>query len=114
IAMDAEDVKDKFLQLLDTGDFWKNPIVISVNPLNAADPSQPPSQVRVVDTEEGFKIDISIVLGSDPREARFPQQLVRALLLEYAYRNQPALVASGIAYAEPPVWLVNGIASLTA
>jgi hypothetical protein len=114
IAMDAEDVKDKFLELLDTGDSWKNPIIIQVNPFDAADPSQPPSQVTMVNTEEGFKVDINIVLGSDPRDAHFPQQLVRALLLEFAYRNQPTLIASGAAYAEPPPWLVEGIASLTA
>jgi hypothetical protein len=114
IAMDAEDVKDKFLQLLNTGDFWKNPIVIQVNPLDTSNPGQPSSEVRVIDTEEGFKINLNIVLGSDPRQAHFPQQLVRALLLEYAYRNQPALVAAGASYAEPPPWLVDGIASIAA
>jgi hypothetical protein len=114
IAMDAEDVKDKFLELLDTGDFWKNPIVIQVSPLDTADPSHPASEVNVINTEEGFKVDINVVLGPDPREAHFPQQLVRALLLEYAYRNQPALVAVGASYAEPPPWLVDGFASLAA
>jgi hypothetical protein len=114
IAMDAEDVKDKFLQLLDTGDSWKNPIVIEVNPEDTADPSHPPSEVAIVNTEDGFKVNINVVLGSDPRDARFPQQLVRALLLEYAYRNQPGLVAAGLTYAEPPAWLIDGIASLTA
>jgi hypothetical protein len=114
IAMDAEDVKDKFLQLLDTGDSWKNPIVIEVNPVDSADPSHPPSEVAIVNTVDGFKINIDVVLGADPRDAHFPEQLVRALLLEYAYRNQPGLVAAGLAYAEPPPWLVDGIASLTA
>ena len=114
IAMDAEDVKDKFLELLDSGDFWKNPIVIQLHPLDPADPTQPLSEVRVINTEEGFKVDLSVVLGSDPRAARFPQQLVRALLLEYAYRNQSALVAPGDAYAEPPPWLIDGLASLAA
>ena len=114
IAMDAEDVKDKFLELLDTEDSWKNPIVIEVNPQDSADPSHPPSEVAIVNTEEGFKVNMNVVLGSDPREAHFPQQLVRALLLEYTYRNQPGLVAAGLAYAEPPAWLVDGIASLTA
>jgi hypothetical protein len=114
IAMDAEDVKDKFLELLDTGDSWKHPIVIEVNPEDSADPNHPPSEVEIVNTEDGFKVNINVVLESDPREAHFPQQLVRALLLEYAYRNQPALVAPGIAYGEPPTWLVDGIASLTA
>jgi len=114
IAMDAEDVKDKFLALLETQDDWKHPIVIQVTPLSTADPSEPPSNVRVIDTEEGFKVELDVVLGSDPREAHFPQQLVRAILLEYAYRNQPGLVAPGVTYAEPPPWLVDGITSLTA
>ena len=114
IAMDAEDVKDKFLQLLDTQDGWKNPIVIQVNPVDAADPGHAPSQVNIVNTQDGFKVDIKVVVGSDPRQARFPQQLVRALLLEFAYRTQPAVIASGAAYPEPPSWLVEGLANLTA
>jgi hypothetical protein len=114
VAMDAEDVKDKFLELLSSRDFWKNPIIIQLHPLDSADPGQPPSQLRLINTEEGFKIDLSIVLGFDPREAHFPQQLVRALLLEYAYRNQPALVSAGASYAQPPPWLVDGIARLSA
>lgn len=114
IAMDAEDVKEKFLELISARDDWKNPILIELTPLNTAEASQPSSTVRVLDTEEGFKVELDIVLGSDPREAHFPQQLVRALLLEFAYRNQPALVRPGMTYAEPPAWLVDGIASMAA
>jgi hypothetical protein len=114
IAMDAEDAKDKFLQLLDTEDTWKHPIVIQLERLDAADPSHPPSDVRIVETEEGFKVELHIYLGDDPREAHFPQQLMRALLLEYGYRNQPALVTAGATYSEPPPWLVDGMASLAA
>jgi hypothetical protein len=114
IAMNAEDTKDKFLELLDTSDEWKQPIVIQLTPLEAADPNEPPSEVRIINTEEGFKVSFKIVLGADPRQAHFPQQLVRALLLEYAYRNQSKLIQSGVAYAEPPPWLIDGIASLAA
>jgi len=114
IAMDAEDAKDKFLALLDTSDEWKRPIVIQLTPFDAADPTEPASDVRLVNTEEGFKVEFNIVLGADPREARFPQQLVRALLLEYAFRNQGQLIQAGASYAEPPAWLVDGIASLAA
>jgi len=113
IAMDAEDVKDRFLALLDTDDNWKRPIVIDVTPVSAADPTRPISTVRVINTEEGFKVELDAVIGSDPRQVHFPEQLVRAILLEYAYRNQPALVAPGVPYAEPPAWLVEGITSLT-
>jgi hypothetical protein len=112
--MDADDTKDQFLKLLDTNDGWKRPIVIQLIPLDTAYPNQAPSQVQIINTEEGFKVQIGIVLGPDPREAHFPQQLIRALLLEYAYRNQPALVQPGIPYAEPPPWLIDGIASIAA
>jgi len=99
--------KDKFLQLLDTQDGWENPIVIQVNPVDAADPGQAPSQVNIVITRTASKLDIKVVVDSDPRQAHFPQQLVRALLLEFAYRTQPAVIASGAAYPEPPSWLVE-------
>lgn len=114
IAMAAEDAKDKFLHLLGTSDGWRRPIVIQVTALDAADPSHPPSDVHVINTEEGFKVELDVVLGSDPREAHFPQQLIRCLLLEYAYRNQPGLVSAGTSYAEPPAWLTEGMASLAA
>jgi hypothetical protein len=113
IAMDAEDVKDKYLALLDADDQWKRPIVINVMPASAADPMAPISTVQVINTDEGFKVELNVVLGSDPRQVHFPEQLVRAILLEYAYRNQPLLVAPGVSYAEPPAWLVDGITSLT-
>ena len=90
--MDAEDTKEKFLKLLNTNDEWKHPIVIQLKPLDAADPSEAPSDVRIVNTEDGFKVEFNIVLGDDPHEAHFPQQLIRALLLEYAYRNQSNVI----------------------
>jgi len=114
IAMDAEDAKDKFLKLLDTHDAWKHPIVILLTTLDAANPSELPSDVRIVNTEDGFKVEFNIVLGDDPRDARFPQQLMRALLLEYAYRLQHVLPAGPASYAEPPPWLIDGMASLAA
>jgi hypothetical protein len=114
VAMAAEDAKDKFLQLLDTNDDWKHPIVIDLSQQQTGDPSAPPSLVRLVSTEDGFKVEFNIVLGDDPRAAHFPQQLIRALLLEYAYRNQTRFIQAGGAYFEPPAWLMDGIASLTA
>ena len=35
-------------------------------------------------------------------------------MLEYAYRNQPSLVRASVPYAEPPPWLIDGLASLAA
>ena len=87
IAMAAEDAKDKFLKLLDTNDGWKHPIIIQLKTPDTADPSEPTSDVRIVNTQDGFKVAFTIVLGDNPRAAHFPQQLIRALLLEYAYRD---------------------------
>jgi len=112
--MAADDTKDAFLKLLDTPDDWSRPIIIQLSPLDPADPGHTPSDVRIVNTADGFKVVLNVILGPDPRDAHFPQQLIRALLLEYAYRNQPALVAPGASYAEPPAWLIDGLASLTA
>lgn len=89
IAMDAEDVKDRFLKLIDSEDRWKRPIVIQLVTLQAADPLHPPSEVRIVNTEEGFKVELDITLGDDPRNAHFPQQLVRAMLLDTLIATSP-------------------------
>jgi len=114
VAMAVEDAKDNLLHLLDTDDDWKHPIVIVLKERDSWDPSAPPSDVRIVATEDGFKVEFNIALGDDPRAAHFPQQLIRAMLLEYAYRNQTKAIQAGTPYVEPPPWLINGIASLCA
>ena len=114
IAMAVEDAKDKFLKLLDTKDGWKHPIVIQIQPRDPVDPAQPPSDVQIVNTDEGFKVQLTVVLDSDPRNAHFPQQLIRALLLEFAFRSQHVVIPAGVPYAEPPAWLIDGLASLAA
>lgn len=118
VAMAAEDAKDKLLNLLQAQDAWKHPIVIQLEPASAADPDRPLSDVRIVNTDDGFKVVFEISIGTDPgqaRQARFPQQLIRALVLELAYRDQRILPpAGGADYAQPPEWLVCGLAALTA
>ncbi len=42
IAMDAEDVKDRFLKLIDSEDRWKRPIVIQLATLRGGGPPAPP------------------------------------------------------------------------
>ncbi len=112
VAMAADDTKDALLKLLDTKDSWSRPIIIQVSPLDPTDPATVPSDVRIVNTPDGFKVVLNVVVGPDPAAAHFPQQLLRALLLEYAYRDQPALVAPGVSYPEPPVWLIDGLNTL--
>ncbi len=106
IASFADDTKKNFCALLGQPDKWKRPIVIQVVPEDPANPSAIPARTQLCETEDGGKVEIDVTLGSDPREVHFEQQIVRGLLLEFAYRNQP--IQSGVAYAEPPPWLVEG------
>lgn len=108
----AEDTKRRLLALLGAQDQWKFPIVIHLARTSTAMPAQRASAVQIYQNEEGFKVELDVALGADPREARFSEQLVRALLLEMEYRGQPAAIRGGAAYAMPPEWLVTGAVAL--
>lgn len=114
VAKYADNTKDALLKFLQLGDAWTQPIVIQLSPADAADPGRPPSGVRICNTEDGFNVQLDVVIGPDMRKARFPQQLIRALLLEYIYRGQPAQVRAGATYIEPPAWIIDGLANLLA
>ena len=104
----VEETKKGVLDLLgQKTDRWKHPIIVNVDRMNAATPGMPVSQVRLLETEDGFKVEFDFCLGADPTEVRLEQQLVRAILLEYDCRDQPS-VKAGAVYVEPPAWLVEG------
>ena len=104
----VEETKAGVLSLLgERKDRWKYPIVINVDRLNAADPGMPVSRVRLIEVEDGFKVEFDFCLGADPQDVQLEQQIVRAILLEYSYRGQPP-VKAGAVYVEPPAWLLEG------
>src|SRR5581483_836767 len=111
IASFADETKKNVLGLLDQPDKWKLPVVITVKPAEAANPSDTPCNVQICATEEGAKIAIDVTLGDDPREIRFEHQLVRAVLLDLAYRDHPP--DAGSSYAEPPAWLIEGAVEIS-
>lgn len=104
----AEKTKTGVLKLLDQDDQWKIPIVISLTPRDITQPGQPASQVRLFEIEDGSKIELDVALGGDLAEARFQQQLVRAILIGLEYRGRHA-VKAGAVCVEPPQWLVEGL-----
>jgi hypothetical protein len=105
----AEETKSDILGLLGQRDKWKLPIVIQIRPVSTANVDDVPSRVGLYEVEGGTKVEIDVRLGDDPTEAQFPRQLIRAVLLEFAYRNEPPIKA-GAKYNEPPQWLVEAIA----
>ena len=61
----------------------------------------------LVDTPAGQKIELDVKIGDDPAAVNFQSCLLRALLLEYAYRGVP--VKGGASCVEAPWWVVEGV-----
>jgi len=101
----AEETKASMLSLLGLSDDWKLPIVIAIDAASAASPDQPSSQLGIFETESGAKIELRVRLKAE--NPFLQHQIVRALLLEQAYRK--AAIKGGSEYRNPPPWLVEAI-----
>jgi hypothetical protein len=108
VASYTEEIKNSVLQVLGEADRWKYNILVTLETIPAAQ-GQPPAVLSLFQNESGLKIQIDVRLGSDPSKVNLQRLLVRALLLEFSYRDQPQLVKPGRPYVEPPWWLVEGI-----
>ena len=104
----AEEIKADVYDLLGEnadGWHWKIPIVISLAPSDGR--TRPPVIFQMIWTPEGSKIEIDAEIGADPAAVHLRKQVVRAVLLEIAYRDRPP-VRGGQPYLEAPWWLVDG------
>ena len=107
----AGEVKRDVMQLLgDRDDAWKAPIVIVIEPASGARLDEPAARVRLVESLPGFKVQIDVRVGENPSDVNLQRQIVRAVLLEYAYRE--AGVKGGTAFRESPWWITGGIVQL--
>ena len=105
----AETAKQDVLEALDQGDHWKFPIIIELRRPASTESAGAMSQVRLIQTEGGWTVQVEVVLrDGEFKQVRFPQLVVRAILLEQAYREHPPEI--GTHYSEPPSWLVEGLA----
>ena len=107
IVSAAEEIKADVLRVLRETDRGKFPIVMTIDP---ADPDKPDPHVNVhlVNTIAGPKIDIIVRIGNDPAKIFLQRHIIRALLLDMAYRDRPAIKPNQ-PYTESPWWLVEGI-----
>ena len=102
----VEEIKADVYELLgESADRWKMPVVISLAPPGGK--TRPPVIFRLISTPEGAKIDIDAEMGADPAAVNLRKQVVRAVLLEIAYRDRPP-IRGGQPYLEAPWWLVDG------
>lgn len=103
----AEGVKTDVLQLLGVKDSWKAPIVITFAQATPRDLGEPPVLLRMAETEPGFKIELQVKIGVDPSEVNLHKALLRAVLIEYAYRRVG--IKAGQKIVEAPWWIIEGL-----
>ena len=104
----VETAKHDVLEILGLHDHWQYPIVVNLQPPVSTDTTRPLRQVSLVQTEGGWRVQVDVVLEKDElKQVRFPELMIRAILLELAYRSHPPVV--GASYAELPSWLVEGL-----
>ncbi len=109
VASFAEEVKSSLAQLLSEerdGTRWQTPIIITLDRAKTVERSAPPVEVRPVQSDFGFKIEINVRIGNDPAAVHLEKQIVRALLLGYAYG--PTGIKPGLSFVEAPWWVVEG------
>jgi hypothetical protein len=104
----VDDVRADVLELLgDAGHLPKIPIVVTIE--KAPAPGGAPVRFQMFSTPEGPKIQIDVAIGDEPANLR--KEIVRAVLLEYAYAGRPA-IEGGERYVEAPWWLIDGAIEL--
>jgi len=105
----AEEVKTQLLQLFSEerdGRAWKTPILITLDRATTLQSKAPPVTLHAVQSDFGFKIEITVRIGRDPAEVHLEKQIVRALLLGYAYGGRG--LQRGRTFEEAPWWVIEG------
>jgi hypothetical protein len=108
----AEQTKANLLALLRQRDRWDTAIVINLQPQQANLPEIPPAELQFSQTGSGTKLQLDLTIDRNPEASLMERELLRAILLEMIYRNKPD-IAPGVAFVEPPDWLLDGVFALT-
>ncbi|MHA3770924.1 hypothetical protein ACXR0O_05230 [Verrucomicrobiota bacterium sgz303538] len=109
ISSFADDVRRDVLALIGENNFRASVpnIVLTLDRAAAGNPAEPVT-FGVYRVPGGFKVCIDVKIGDNPAAVNLQRHLVRAVLVEYAYRTKPEAIEDGIRYTEPPWWLVEG------
>ncbi|HXX42258.1 MAG TPA: hypothetical protein VEI58_08325 [Chthoniobacterales bacterium] len=108
ISILAEKTKGDLLGLLRRPDNWKTPIVINLQSAQANIPEIPPAALRFSQTGFGLKLQLDLTIDAHLNRAAIEPELLRAILLEMIYRNEPNL-AAGATYVQPADWFLDGL-----
>ncbi len=108
----AEQTKANLLALLRQPDRWKTAIIINLQPEQANLPEIPPAELRLSQTGSGMKLQLDLTIAQNLDASLMERELLRAILLEMIYRKVSD-IAPGVAFVEPPDWLLDGVLALT-
>jgi hypothetical protein len=101
----VEETKREVLTVLKDQDRWRIPVVVSLELKATPTTGKGPVRLHWVPTTVGPKIDIQVTVGEDPAAVHLQKHIIRAVLLEIAYRQHQEATQ----VIEPPWWLVEGI-----
>src|SRR5205823_5242077 len=107
----AEKTKTDLLGLLRQRDDWKTPVVVNLQSQQSNLPELPPADLRFSQTGFGIKLQLDLTISKNFDVSLVKRELLRAILLEMVYRNQPHITA-GALLVEPPDWLIDGALAL--
>src|SRR4026209_2459324 len=85
----AEQTKSNLLSLLRQRDGWKTPVVINLQPKQSNLPEIPPADLRFSQTGFGIKLQLDLTLSKNVDVSVVERELLRAILFEMIYREQP-------------------------
>jgi hypothetical protein len=108
----AEQTKSNLLTLLRQRDDWKTPVIVNLQPQQANVPEIPPADLRFSQTGFGVKLQLDLTISKNLDVSLVERELLRAILLEMIYRNQPH-ISPGAILVEPPDWLIYGVLALS-
>ena len=108
----AEQTKTNLLNILRQPDRWKTAIIVNLQSPQANLPEIPPAALRFSQTGFGLKLQLDLTVAENPDDSLVERELLRAILLEMTYRNEPGIVPGSI-YVEPPDWLLDGVLART-
>jgi hypothetical protein len=107
----AEQTKASLLGLLRRRDDWKTPVVVNLQTQQSNLPELRPADLRFSQTGFGIKLQLDLTISKNVDVSLVERELLRAILLEMVYREQPHL-SPGTVLVEPPDWLIDGVLAL--
>jgi len=107
----AEQTKSNLLSLLRQRDDWKTPVVVNLQSQQSNVPELSAADLRFSQTGYGIKLQVDLTISKNVDVSLVERELLRAILLEMVYRDQPHITA-GAVLVEPPDWLIEGVLAL--